>query len=85
MEFLLHFENLFPGPYPAGRPQIAQVHRSGTYREMDTGILAKLIDQKISARVVSNPAQSTHLETGIEFGEVEGHVERASTSTHRFG
>lgn len=84
-ESLLRFESPFPGSYPAGRGQIAQVHRSGTYREMDMGILAKLIDQKISLRVVCSHAPSTQLETVFEFGQVEGRVEKASASTHRFG
>jgi hypothetical protein len=34
-EFILHFENLFPGPYTAGRRQIAQVHSSGTNSETE--------------------------------------------------
>jgi hypothetical protein len=32
-ELPFHFENLFPGPYPPRRRQIAQIHGSGAYSE----------------------------------------------------
>jgi hypothetical protein len=53
--------------------------------EMHVRIRAELADEKVSVRIVSDYAQSVDIEAAVEFGEIEGDIERASTPTHRFG
>ncbi|SPE26407.1 hypothetical protein SBA2_30072 [Acidobacteriia bacterium SbA2] len=61
---------------PAGPPKLLEV---------DVGIRAELIDQKVPVGVVSDYAQRVEIELAVEFSEAQGDVERAATSAHGFG
>jgi hypothetical protein len=52
---------------------------------MNMGIAAKLLYQKVSVGVPSNHAQRVEFKSVIKNSKVEGHIESASTPTHRFG